>query len=216
MKQAGGVGKATPSAQSMQSCCNSRPAREYQRDLTDDPPWILDHARGRRSPEPAARTMSGHPVTSASLRINPSIEAGERARFLIVDDEPALLRAMRRVLNAAGPDWAVVCARHGVEALECLSNEPFDAVVLDLHMPVMDGLTLLRHLVAEYPEVRRIVHSSHIDPTRLGILAELAHEVLAKPVPPEQIIDALERSLQRRSDPAAPQRPAAARGTPTC
>lgn len=171
---------------------------------------------GAGYPIPADRAMSGHPVTTVSLRVSPSLEAGQRARFLIVDDEPALLRAMRRVLHAAGPDWAVVCARHGVEALEYLSNEPFDAVVLDLQMPVMDGLTLLRHLVAEYPEVRRIVHSSHIDPMGHGVLAELAHEVLAKPAPPSQIIDALERSLLRRTDRTAPEGPPAVRNPPTC
>ncbi|HEY6722543.1 MAG TPA: response regulator [Polyangiaceae bacterium] len=160
--------------------------------------------------------MSGQPVTSASLRLNHSLEAGERARFLIVDDEPALLRAMRRVLHAAGPNWAVVCARHGVEALECLSHEPFDAVLLDLHMPVMDGITLLRHLVAQYPEVRRIVHSSHIDPIGRGVLAELAHEVLAKPAHPASIVDALERSLRRGATPVRASGPVVARKTSTC
>lgn len=159
--------------------------------------------------------MPGSPVTSALLPANQSLGAGERPRFLIVDDEPALLRAMRRVLQAAGPDWAVVCVRHGVEALECLSNEPFDAVLLDLQMPVMDGFTLLRHLVVQYPEVRRIVHSSHIDPMGQGVLAELAHEVLAKPAPPGRIVDALERSLIRRTDGASSAGAPAAR-LPTC
>lgn len=123
------------------------------------------------------------------------LQASEHARFLVVDDEPALLRAMRRVLQAAGRDWTVVCARHGLEALERLANESFDAIVLDLHMPVMDGLTLLRHLVAEYPEVWRIVHSSHIDPMGRTVLTELAHEVLAKPAHPQLIVDTLERAL---------------------
>lgn len=143
--------------------------------------------------------MSGQPVPGSS-----AIQAFGRdrsARFLIVDDEPALLRAMRRVLQAAGPDWTVVCARHGAEALECLTKESFDAVVLDLQMPIMDGMTLLRHLVAHYPGVRRIVHSSHIDPMMHTLLAELAHDVLAKPAQPRLIIDALERSLLRVDHP---------------
>ena len=120
---------------------------------------------------------------------------------------------MRRVLHSAGPEWSVVCARHGVEALEHLSKSSFDAVVLDLHMPVMDGLTLLRHLVAHYPKIRRIVHSSHIDPPRQAVLAELAHEVLAKPAHPRLIVDALERSLERATD---PNDPVHTKGASTC
>jgi len=125
---------------------------------------------------------------------------------------------MRRVLQAAGPDWTVVCARHGAEALECLAKDSFDAVVLDLHMPIMDGLTLLRHLVAHYPAVRRIVHSSHIDPTMDAVLSELAHDVLAKPAHSRLIIDALERSLLPGVDapPREGQPRPAARGVSTC
>ena len=143
---------------------------------------------------------------------------GDRsARFLIVDDEPALLRAMRRVLQAADPDWTVVCARHGAEALDCLAKDSFDAVVLDLHMPIMDGLTLLRHLVAHYPGARRIVHSSHIDPMTHTVLGELAHDVLAKPAHPRLIIDALERSLVRLDPPPREGPPwPHARGMSTC
>lgn len=144
--------------------------------------------------------MSGQPVLHTRLLEGQPLSHGKPARFLIVDDEPALLRAMRRVLQAAGPDWDVVCARHGLEALEFLLHEAFDVVVLDLHMPVMDGVTLLRHLVAEYPDVRRIVHSSYIDPLRRPLLAELAHEVLAKPAHPRLIVEALERALRAKQE----------------
>jgi len=143
--------------------------------------------------------MSGQPVSDSSAI--QALRGDRNARFLIVDDEPALLRAMRRVLQAAGPNWTVVCARHGAEALDCLTKNSFDAVVLDLHMPVMDGLTLLRHLVAHYPGVRRIVHSSHVDPMMHTVLGELAHDVLAKPAQPRLIIDALERSMPRLDPP---------------
>lgn len=143
--------------------------------------------------------MPGQPVFNAASPVNLRWGAGERARFLIVDDEPALLRAMRRVLEAAGPGWEIVCARHGGEALERLSDERFHAVILDLQMPVMDGLTLLRHLAARYPEVQRIVHSSHIDPGQV-VLVRLAHQVLAKPAHPSEIVDAVVRSLAAAAD----------------
>jgi len=128
-----------------------------------------------------------------SKRVNP-IES-HPARLLIVDDEPALLRAMRRVLEAAAPEWTVVCARDGAEAVDRLARDHFDVVMLDLHMPVMDGLALLRHLEPNYPKVRRIVHSSHIEPTGRALLAQLAHEVVAKPAHPRQILEALRRVL---------------------
>lgn len=122
----------------------------------------------------------------------------EEPRFLLVDDEPALLRAVRRIVEAECPNWTLVCARHGAEALDRLEETPFDAVLLDLHMPVMDGLTLLRHLKRRYPEIRRIVHSSHVDPSGRELVAELSDEVLAKPADPQLILSTLRAAVSPR------------------
>jgi EAL domain-containing protein (putative c-di-GMP-specific phosphodiesterase class I)/ActR/RegA family two-component response regulator len=63
-------------------------------------------------------------------------------RVLIVDDEPALLRALARTLMQAGHD--VASAGSGAEAVALLDRDHFDAVLSDIGMPEMDGFELLR------------------------------------------------------------------------
>src|SRR5215218_8521757 len=65
-------------------------------------------------------------------------------RLLVVDDDPALARTLRRALGVEGYD--VACAGDGAEALDALSGGGFDAVVLDVSMPRVDGLTVCRRL----------------------------------------------------------------------
>src|SRR5580692_4745395 len=63
-------------------------------------------------------------------------------RVLIVDDEPALLRALARTLTQEGHD--VASAESGAEAMALLDRGHFDAVLSDIGMPEMDGFELLR------------------------------------------------------------------------
>src|SRR5258708_39471790 len=66
------------------------------------------------------------------------------ARVLVVDDEPAVRRALERALKL--DDYEVVLAADGQEALDQLSTEPADAVVLDIAMPRVDGLEVARRM----------------------------------------------------------------------
>jgi two-component system KDP operon response regulator KdpE len=66
------------------------------------------------------------------------------ATILVVDDEPQIRRVMRTTLSAQG--YAIVEARNGQEALEKLRSERPDLVLLDVNMPVMDGLEVCREM----------------------------------------------------------------------
>jgi two-component system response regulator MprA len=65
-------------------------------------------------------------------------------KLLVVDDDPALARTLRRALGVEGYD--VECAGDGAEALQRLSAGRFDAVVLDVSMPRLDGLAVCRRM----------------------------------------------------------------------
>jgi two-component system, chemotaxis family, sensor kinase CheA len=69
--------------------------------------------------------------------------AGRRSRVLLVDDTPFFREVVGRYLAAAGLD--VTSAIHGKDAIEKLSQGPFDLVVSDIEMPVMDGWTFAQH-----------------------------------------------------------------------
>ncbi|MFB4264781.1 response regulator transcription factor [Nonomuraea sp. GTA35] len=68
----------------------------------------------------------------------------EPARLLVVDDEPALREALQSSLEFEG--YKVVTADDGQQALDALAAEPYDAVLLDVMMPRLDGLTACRRL----------------------------------------------------------------------
>ncbi|MGW0805384.1 response regulator transcription factor [Nonomuraea sp. NPDC002799] len=71
----------------------------------------------------------------------------EAARLLVVDDEPALREALQSSLEFEG--YKIVTANDGLAALEELATTSYDAVLLDVMMPRLDGLTTCRRLRAQ-------------------------------------------------------------------
>ena len=67
--------------------------------------------------------------------------------ILVVDDQPHILRVLKMGLQKQG--YAVTTARNGVEALNILGNQKFDAMATDVDMPRMDGLTLCEKIADE-------------------------------------------------------------------
>jgi len=80
-------------------------------------------------------------------------------RVLVVDDDAGVRYTLREVLSSAG--LAVEEARDGEEALARFEASPFPLVVTDLRMPRMDGMELLRRLVARQPAPRVVVVTAH-------------------------------------------------------
>ncbi len=107
----------------------------------------------------------------------------EGARILVVDDEALVRAPVARYLRRRGA-WVVeVC--DGAHALRRLEREPFDAVVLDVNMPVMDGLQLLAELERRRsPVAARVVYLTADEPALAALRTDprLAGRVLAKPV----------------------------------
>lgn len=102
-------------------------------------------------------------------------------RVLLVDDSPASRRTVGRILEADGGAVVVGSACDGEEALrEVLRLEP-DLVLLDLHMPRMDGLTFLRLLMARRPTPVVVVSSQSRRTDAFKALELGALDFVAKP-----------------------------------
>jgi two-component system response regulator AtoC len=80
-------------------------------------------------------------------------------RVLVVDDEPNLRRVLSATLQREG--YEVTLCVDGEEALNALERDGADVIVTDLVMPKIDGLTLLRKVVARHPDVPVIVITAH-------------------------------------------------------
>src|SRR5438105_9669547 len=80
-------------------------------------------------------------------------------RVLVVDDEQSLRKVLAATLQREG--YEVTVCVDGEEAISSLDRDGADVVVTDLVMPRMDGLTLLRKVVARHPDVPVIVITAH-------------------------------------------------------
>lgn len=83
--------------------------------------------------------------------------------LLLVDDHAIMREGLRRILESANSDWHIVEAASGYQALECLRRDPVDLAVVDLSMPGMNGLELIRRIKAEHAAVRVLVLSMHAE-----------------------------------------------------
>ncbi len=92
------------------------------------------------------------PVTRESLRRALSRLAPSFNKALIVDDDPAMVRLLARIVRAEWPETQILQAYNGLMALEVARNEHPDLILLDLAMPGMDGLGVLDQLQRE-PEL---------------------------------------------------------------
>ena len=103
-------------------------------------------------------------------------------RVLIVDDEPAVRRALERALRHFG--YEAVSAGGGDSAYELLAHDSFDAILLDIRMPLMTGDTLFVAIVRRWPELRDriILMSGDADSATRGWSEELkSRPLLDKP-----------------------------------
>jgi CheY-like chemotaxis protein len=80
-------------------------------------------------------------------------------RVLVVDDDPAVRRALARMLRHSDPNPDVVTVDSGYTALARLENELFDVIIADHHMPSMSGAAVLAEVRLRYPRTRRIIMS---------------------------------------------------------
>ncbi|MBM9462749.1 response regulator transcription factor [Aeromicrobium sp. YIM 150415] len=116
----------------------------------------------------------------------------ERIRVLLVDDDPLVRTGLAMVLGGA-PDLEVVGeAGDGSEALRCLDATPVDVVLMDIRMPVMDGLTATERIL-QRPSTPHIIVLTTFDTDDhvVRALAAGASGFLLKDTPPPRIVDAV-------------------------
>ncbi|MFD1873430.1 response regulator [Hymenobacter bucti] len=91
-------------------------------------------------------------------------------RLFLVDDHPIMRDGLRALFSREPTLQVVGEAGHGQELLERLPATPADVVLLDLHMPVLDGLATAQRLRIEFPEVKILVLSMLLNERYVGQL----------------------------------------------
>jgi DNA-binding NarL/FixJ family response regulator len=105
-------------------------------------------------------------------------------RLIIADDHPMLVDGLTRLLGEMEGIILLEPAGNGAQLIERLQATPADLVLLDLHMPRMDGIAALKVLMRDFPKIKVIVFSSYNQPRLIReIKAEGAHGFLLKNSP---------------------------------
>ena len=116
--------------------------------------------------------------------------------LLIVDDEPGARESLEVILE---DDYQLLSVGSGQEALETLQKKPIDLVLLDVNMPDMDGLTVLRKIKEQDEETDVIMVSAlnqarkAVDAIKLG-----AYDYISKPYEPEDILSTVNRVIGKQ------------------
>lgn len=125
------------------------------------------------------------------------MESEKKPSILLVDDEKEVTDILFKRLSRRG--YPCRTAGNGQEALDSMKDGPSEIVVLDVKMPVMDGLTALGHILKDWPDTQVILLSGHAD-MQLAVQAieEGAFGYLMKPVDFEDLLFKIEDAATQR------------------
>ena len=118
------------------------------------------------------------------------------ARILVVDDEEIVIKSYLRILGDG--DYEVEAAYGGREALRKVEENPYDVIILDIMMPDMDGLEVLRR-TRSHPDLDIIIvtglpqNATVAEAKKIG-----ASDYLSKPFEPDELKLIVQRALGRR------------------
>jgi two-component system chemotaxis response regulator CheY len=118
------------------------------------------------------------------------------AHVLTVDDSVSLRKLVASTLSSAGHQVAE--ASNGAEGLEMLKTRSFNLIISDINMPIMDGLTFIKHvrLIAAYKFTPILILTTEMDPAKKKVAKESgATGWLVKPFDPEQLLNTIRKVL---------------------
>ncbi|MFZ5519108.1 MAG: NAD(P)H-dependent oxidoreductase subunit E [Candidatus Zhuqueibacterota bacterium] len=123
----------------------------------------------------------------------------ESLKILVIDDEPGLREGCRRICEAEG--FQVMVAQNGRAGLDIAETNKIDCALIDLKLPDMDGLDVLRTIRSVHPEILAIIITGHgsieiaVEAIKLG-----AYDFLSKPFTPDQLMKIVNKGLSEKKE----------------
>ncbi len=118
----------------------------------------------------------------------------EKIKILLVDDEPDVTRILSKRLGRRG--YECQAAANGQEAVDAMAQFAFGVIIMDVKMPVMDGMSALQIIHARWPKTQIILLSGHAD-MQLAVqaMSEGAFGYLMKPVDIDELLFKIEDAV---------------------
>jgi two-component system, OmpR family, phosphate regulon sensor histidine kinase PhoR len=124
------------------------------------------------------------------------VSHSDKRRILVVDDEQRVRQAVQRVLGEAG--YEIFLAEDGQQGLDLVDQHAPDLVLVDLMMPVMDGMEFLDQARRRYPDLTSVVITGFATLDKaVEAMKQGADDFLAKPFKPRELKLVVERALKR-------------------
>ena len=160
-------------------------------------PW-----RPHRSGKQGGRRIDIPRFSSPDAAVSRAREQCQRelfmsARILVVDDEEIVIRSCLRIFE--GDDYQVEAVQDGREALRRIEEQTYDVMILDIMMPNIGGLEVLRRVKETHPDIDVVMVTglSQID-TAVQAMKLGAFDYISKPFAPDEIKLVVQRALERR------------------
>ncbi len=121
-----------------------------------------------------------------------------KANILVVDDEPVERQTLTEILRLEG--YHVAAVANGEAAVDYVRLNPVDLILLDLRMPGMSGLDVIKVVTRTLPEIEIILLTAHGSmESAIEALRSRVQDYLLKPASPAQILESVARGLVRRN-----------------
>jgi hemolysin D len=132
------------------------------------------------------------PAASVPIASQPIEISGQTIRILLADDQPFVLEILRSCLSPEADLHILGSAHNGTDTLALVSELQPDIALIDIEMPDMDGVAITRSIVAQFPDTKVLVLSSHDEDAYIrDALAAGARGYLLKGTPAQEIIHAI-------------------------
>ena len=122
------------------------------------------------------------------------------SKILIIEDESAILRVLKKIISEESKDYQVEEAVNGLEGFEKIEKNDYDLVLCDIKMPNMDGVEVLERTQKIKPEIPFIMISGHGDlETAVQTMRMGAFDYISKPPDLNRLLNAIRNALDKKS-----------------
>ncbi len=121
------------------------------------------------------------------------------SKILIIEDEAAIRRVLKRIIADENKSYQVEEAEDGLAGIEMVTNADFDLILCDIKMPKMDGVEVLEKLKALKPEIPVIMISGHGDlETAVQTMRLGAYDYISKPPDLNRLLNTVRNALDQK------------------